>query len=153
MSGEPTASRAGLSAATRAVVMMVLAGVFFAITAGLIRYVTQEMHPFQAGFLRSVFSLLFMLPLVARGGLANLRMHRPGLHLLRGILSAFTTFFWFFALWMMPIGEAVALNFTAPLFATVLAAVVLNEVVRARRWTATAIGIIRVGINLFGVTH
>ncbi len=98
------------------------------------------MHPFQAGFLRAAFGLLFMLPLVARGGFSNLRMRRPGLHLVRGILSAFSTFFWFFALWMIPIGEAVALNFTAPLFGTVLAAVVLHEVVRARRWTATAIG-------------
>ena len=157
MSGEPTASRAGLSAPARAVLLMVLAGFFFAATAGLVRYTTQEMHPFQAGFLRSVFGLLFMLPLVARGGFANIRMRRPGLHLVRGIVAAFSTFFWFFALWKIPIGEAVALNFTAPLFGTVLAAVVLHEVVRAPRWIATAIGfagvliVLRPGLEVVSV--
>ncbi len=148
MSGAPTASCAGLSAPARAVLLMVVAGVFFAATAGLVRYSTQEMHPFQAAFLRSAFGLLLMLPLVVRGGLGGLRMRRPGLHLVRGVLSAFATFFWFFALWQIPIGEAVALNFTAPLFATVLAALVLHEAVRARRWTATAIGFVGVLIVL-----
>ena len=47
---------------------------------------------------------------------------------------------WFSALALLPLSEAVALNFTVPLFATAGAALVLGEVVRARRWTATVIG-------------
>jgi drug/metabolite transporter (DMT)-like permease len=42
----------------------------------------------------------------------------------------------------------VALNFTAPLFATMMAPFVLHEVVRARRWTACALGFIGVLIML-----
>ena len=41
-----------------------------------------------------------------------------------------------------------ALNFTAPLFATIIAVIVLHEVVRARRWTATVVGFIGVLIIL-----
>ena len=42
----------------------------------------------------------------------------------------------------MPVGDATALSFTAPLFATILAALVLAEVVRARRWAAILVGFV-----------
>ena len=41
---------------------MVLSACFFAITAGLIRFATSEVHPFEAAFLRSFSGFLFMLP-------------------------------------------------------------------------------------------
>ena len=66
------------------------------------------------------------------------------MHLIRGALSAVNTLAWFTAIATMPLGEAVALNFTSPLFATVLAAIFLGEAVRARRWTATIVGFIGV---------
>jgi drug/metabolite transporter (DMT)-like permease len=40
----------------------------------------------------------------------------------------------------MPLAEATALSFTAPIFTSVLAVLILGEVMRARRWTATLIG-------------
>ena len=58
---------------------------------------------------------------------------------------------------MIPIGEVTALSFLAPLFTTVGAALVLGEVVRMRRWTATLIGfcgaliIIRPGMAEMGL--
>lgn len=119
---------------------MLLAALLFSGVAGTVRYVTQEMHPFQAAFLRSFFGLLFMLPLILRYGRSAFRIGRPGLHVLRGMSSAAGTIMWFAALAYLPIGEAVALNFTAPLFTTILAVIVLHEVVRARRWTATLVG-------------
>ena len=140
--------RFAMSAPVQGALYMVISAFFFAITAGLIRFATREIHPFEAGFLRSFSGLLFMLPLVARGGLAGIRMKRPKLHLLRGTLSASGTLMWFSALAVLPVGEAVALNFTAPLFATMMAPFVLHEVVRARRWTACALGFIGVLIML-----
>ena len=47
---------------------------------------------------------------------------------------------WFTTLSLMPLAEATALSFTAPLFTSVLAVLVLGEVMRLRRWTAVAIG-------------
>jgi drug/metabolite transporter (DMT)-like permease len=127
---------------------MVISAFFFAIAAGLIRFATQEVHPFEAAFLRSFAGLIFMLPLVMRGGLAGIRPKRPRLHLVRGILSASGTLMWFSALAVLPVGEAVALNFTAPLFATMMAPFVLHEMVRARRWAACALGFAGVLIML-----
>lgn len=148
MATQHSEGRITLSAPVRGALYMVISAFFFAITAGLIRFATKEVHPFEAAFLRSFSGLLFMLPLVMHGGLAGIRMQRPGLHLVRGVLSAAGTLMWFSALALLTVGEAVALNFTAPLFATMMAPFVLHEVVRARRWTACALGFIGVLIML-----
>ena len=52
------------------------------------------------------------------------------------------------SLTLLPFDKAIALSFTAPLFATAGAALFLGEDVRARRWTATIIGFIGVLIIL-----
>jgi drug/metabolite transporter (DMT)-like permease len=55
---------------------------------------------------------------------------------------------WFIGITIVPLATATALNFTAPLFATVLAALLLHERVRARRWSAIVIGLVGVVIIL-----
>jgi drug/metabolite transporter (DMT)-like permease len=63
----------------------------------------------------------------------------------------------FFALSLIPIAEATALNFTAPLFATLLAVIILKEQVGWRRWAALFVGfastlvILQPGVEVVGV--
>lgn len=134
-----------VSNAVMASLLMLGAMAFFSAGHGLVRYAATELHPFQTSFLRSFFGLVFLLPIILRDrDFSDLRVKRPKLHLARGLLSATATLAWFSALAIMPLGEAVALNFTSPLFATVLAALFLGEVVRVRRWTATVVGFIGV---------
>jgi drug/metabolite transporter (DMT)-like permease len=106
----------------------------------LIRVAAAELHPFQIAFFRNVFALLFTLPWLASVGVAGLRTARLGMHLWRGVFSMSAMLCWFTAVVLLPLGEAVALNFTVPLFATAGAALVLGEVVGIRRWAATAVG-------------
>jgi len=128
-----------------AIALMVGAMVLFSAGHGLVRFASDELHSFQIGFLRSVFGLIFLLPIILKGwDFSDLRVKRPKLHIIRGALSAMNTLAWFTAIAIMPLGEAVALNFTSPLFATLLAAIFLGEAVRARRWTATIAGFIGV---------
>jgi drug/metabolite transporter (DMT)-like permease len=47
---------------------------------------------------------------------------------------------WFTSLALVPLADAVALNFTMPLFIVAGAAAILGEKVGLRRWSATAIG-------------
>jgi drug/metabolite transporter (DMT)-like permease len=134
-----------VSNAVLATLLMLGAMTFFSAGHGLVRHAATELHPFQTSFLRSFFGLAFMLPFIlGNRDFSDLRVKRPKLHLIRGLLSATATVCWFSALAMMPLGEAVALNFTSPLFATVLAALFLGEVVRVRRWSATVVGFIGV---------
>ena len=125
-----------------AVALMILASVFFAGMAGLIRYGSQDLHPFQLAFLRSAFGILFMLPWLMKAGVGTLKTSRIGLISIRGLMAASAMFAFFWALSVMPLAEAVALSFTAPFFVTILAVVFLHEVVRVRRWTAVGVGFV-----------
>ena len=123
-----------------AVALMIVASAFFAAMAGLIRYGSEDLHPFQLAFLRSAFGIAFMLPWLMKSGLGVLRTNRIGLISVRGLVAAAAMFSFFWALSIMLLAEAVALSFTAPFFVTILAVIFLKEIVRARRWTAVAIG-------------
>ncbi len=132
---------APLSPSVLAIVLMLGAVTLFSAGHGLVRFASTELHPFQTSFLRSFFGLVFVLPLIMKGpDYSDLRVKLPKMHLIRGISSSVATLAWFTAVATMPLGEAVALNFTAPLFATILAAIFLHEVVRAKRWAATLVG-------------
>src|SRR5262249_56260396 len=58
-----------------------------------------------------------------------------------GLLAMYCSYY---AIARMPLADYTALSFTKPLFATFLAVVILHEVVRWRRWTATAVGFLGV---------
>src|SRR5215471_14016849 len=47
---------------------------------------------------------------------------------------------WFYGITVAPLATATAVNFTAPLFATIAAVLVLHEDVRLRRWSAVGAG-------------
>ena len=85
-----------------------------------------------------------MLPWLAYRGLGALKTTRLRLYGFRTLLSVGAMLSWFSALAAAPIAEVTALSFTAPLFATIGAALILGESVRARRWTATAMGFLGV---------
>lgn len=64
------------------------------------------------------------------------------MHAARATLGVFAMGAWFTGLGMMPLAEATALSFTTPLFASVAAVLILGEVMRRRRWSATVIGFV-----------
>jgi len=135
---------AALPQPVMAAVWMVGAALFFAGLSGMIRYLSESLHPFQVTFFRNLFGLVFMLPWLCRAGFGGLRTGRLKLYAWRSFLSLLSMLCGFSALTMIPFDQAIALTFTVPLFATVGAALILHEVVRARRWTATIIGFIGV---------
>ena len=51
---------------------------------------------------------------------------------------------WFYGITVVPLATATAVNFTAPLFATLAAALILREDVRLRRWSAVVLGFVGV---------
>ncbi|BDW90701.1 DMT family transporter [Thalassospira tepidiphila] len=127
---------------------------FFALFAAIlaacftltIRYATEELHPYQAVFLRFAFGLILILPMVMKRGIGSLATRRLPLFGLRGVLSAAEMCLWFMAVLYLPLAEATTLNFTVPLFGTILAAVILREQVRIHRWLAIVIGFVGVAL-------
>ncbi|MEO0392993.1 MAG: DMT family transporter [Pseudomonadota bacterium] len=139
---------AALPNPTKGMLWMLAGGVCMTVVISLIRMVSEDIHALQVAFFRNVFSLLFMVPWMLSLPRENLRTKRPVMHALRSIFGLTAMCTWFYSVTIMPLAEAVTLSFTTPLFATVLAAFVLREVVRARRWTATIIGFVGVLIVL-----
>ena len=121
---------------------IILASVSFALMSVTIRLAANGVDPLEVVFFRNVFNLLFMLPWFLKIGLAGLRTERVGLHFIRTASSLTSMFLWFTALTMLPLAEATSLSFTAPLFATVGAALFLTADVRLRRWLAVGLGFV-----------
>jgi drug/metabolite transporter (DMT)-like permease len=145
-----------LSAPIQGALYMIAASFIFAIMNGAIRLLADGvaaegaggMHPFQIAFFRNVFALSLMLPWLAGHWRTGLRTERLNIHLWRAAIGICAMLCWFSAVAYLPLAEAVALNFTVPLFATAGAAIFLGEVVRARRWSATVVGFLGVLIIL-----
>jgi len=127
---------------------MTAAAFCFSVMNVIIRVVAAEIHPMEIAFFRNFFALLVMLPWLAGVGFKGLRTQRLGLQIWRAVIGLSAMLLWFTSVALLPLGEAVALNFTVPLFATAGAALILGEVVRARRWSATAVGFLGVIIIL-----
>ena len=127
--------------AVRAALWMLLACTCFSSMNGIVRHLGQEGLPaLVIVFFRSAFGLLAMLPWLLKPGLASLRAGRPALHAARVAMALVAMAAWFYGLALMPLAEATALSFTTPLFASVAAVLILGEVMRRRRWTATLVG-------------
>ncbi|TIX51080.1 DMT family transporter [Alteraurantiacibacter aquimixticola] len=80
---------------------------------------------------------------------------RPGrkamrLHLLRGVIIAFTALTFFSALVYLPLAEAIALSFISPLMALALAALVLKEKIAGKTLAAAVLGLAGVVIIVGG---
>lgn len=95
---------------------------------------------YSAAVLRSALGLLIIAPIwLSRGGKWPQR-HVLRLHLLRGTSSTFMALSFFYALTKLPIAEAIAISFIAPLIALYLAAILLGEAVSRRAIWASVLG-------------
>ena len=132
----------GLSPNIQGMLWMAVAGLIFASFMAIVRHVGSTLDPIQVAFLRYGLGLVFMLPFFLRLNIADFQSARFGLHAIRGVLHAGGVMCWFYAMSRIPIAEVTAIGFTAPVFATIGAALFLGEKVRLRRILAVLIGLL-----------
>src|SRR6202011_1558403 len=104
----------------------------------------------------AVFAIIMTPAMMPGSPLFALPTDRLGLQLLRGLTVLSSSLFFISGLRFLPIAEASATGFVAPLFVTALSIVFLSEKVGLRRWIATAVGLVGVIIILrpgFGAFH
>lgn len=123
-------------------ILFVLVGVFsISINDLLIKQLSGSYPLHEIVFVRSGIGILFSLLIVQyEGGLRILRTRRPFLHAMRGLLIVIANMTYFVALAVLPLADATALFFAAPLFITVLSIPILGEKVGPMRLAAVAIG-------------
>jgi S-adenosylmethionine uptake transporter len=97
----------------------------------------------QITFLRFAAGLLFALPLWAWHRSAMPPRARWPLHGLRAVLLLVALVLWFHSLSLLPLVQAVAMGYTAPVFIALLAMAVLKE--RPSRWIWAALALCGLG--------
>jgi len=127
---------------------LVLSSFILVVMAAMIKHVGQRLPVVEILFFRQMFVIAVVSPAIAKGFPKVFRTDRFRLHMLRIGLSTVAMLTGFTALVHMPLAEATAIGFARTLFTTLLAIVILHEIVGWRRWTATIVGFIGVLIVL-----
>jgi drug/metabolite transporter (DMT)-like permease len=120
---------------------MMLSGISFAWMVALVRQIGESgLHPFEIAFMRNVFAVLVLSPIILRHGPAIFRTAHLGLHLARNLLQAFFMLSTFLAVTLIPLAQFTALGYSAPLFAAIGAVLLLKERLEPRRFIVLFIG-------------
>lgn len=123
-------------------VLATIAGIaLFSAMDAAIKSAALEIGAYSAYFLRCVIGFAMIAPVWrARGGKWPSRGVLK-IHLLRGVVVAFMGWTFFISLVRLPLAEAIALSFIAPLIALYLAAVLLGEKIERRAIIAAILGL------------
>src|SRR5690606_21348281 len=128
----------------RAALLMLGSTALFGLMVVAIRLASDSLHTFQIAFFRNFFGLLAALPLLLHHGPGLLRTQNFPRYLFRCMVGICSMLAGFWAIGNLPLAQAISLSYSTPLFATVAAAALLGEQVRARRWAAVVLGFIGV---------
>ena len=131
-----------MSSSIKSSLWMLLASINFALLNTLVKYLSSDFHLSQIIFFRSFFAVLFIFPWVINSGLNSLKINSIKLQSIRCILAVLAMYLWFYSISQIPLAEATAINFTAPIFGAVFAIFLLKEKIKFRRIIAIFISLI-----------
>jgi drug/metabolite transporter (DMT)-like permease len=129
---------------------LMLVGFFlFSANDALGKWLAATYTPGQILLFRSALGLVVLAPFIARAGLsAVFAVERPWLHVLRVFCATVEVYFFYWAVSVLPLADAMTYYLASPIYVTVLASLVLKERVGWRRWSAVAAGFLGVVIAL-----
>ena len=118
------------------------ASFFFSFNDMAIKFVSGDYALHQVVLIRSMIGMVVLLTIIVPldGGYSVLRTKRLPIHLLRGLCVVIANMTFFLALAAMPLADAVAIFFIAPMLITVFSVIFLGETVGPQRWIAVAMG-------------
>jgi drug/metabolite transporter (DMT)-like permease len=133
----------------RGIALMLASTVFLGTSDVTAKYLSATLPSIEIAWIRFLVFGLIMVPAMLPGSpLYAMRTERLGLQLMRGTALLASSLLFITAVRFLPIAEASATGFVAPLFVTALSIIFLGERVGVRRWLATAVGLIGVAIIL-----
>lgn len=91
-------------------------------------------------FRYALATLPFLLLLPRNGGIDALRIRNPASLATRTVSGITSLFLFFYAIALIPLADATALAYAAPIFVVILSIPVLGEVIGYRRWIAVGVG-------------
>jgi drug/metabolite transporter (DMT)-like permease len=128
-----------------AILYMVSAGAIFSFSSAASKLLAETYPVGEVLFSRVAVSLIvfsaFALP---TAGIAVMHTRRPVAHVLRSVSQCTSQSLLLIAFTLMPLAAATAINFSAPLFATLASLYFLKEPVGRARWLALIVGFVGV---------
>lgn len=135
----------------RGIALKIASTFVFTLMSVCVKLVADRVPAGEIVFARSFFALIPVAGILLwqRQLFRALKTDRPWLHASRGAIGISAMAFGFMALGYLPLPEAMMIGYAAPLMVVALSAIILSEVVRVYRWTATAVGFVGIAIILW----
>ena len=127
---------------------MLVTGLCFVAVTALVKYMGPRVPPAEAAFLRYLLGLVFLLPMVPAVRASRLTTRQWRLFTLRGAFHSGGVILWFFAMTRIPIAEVTAMNYLAPVYVSIGAALFLGEKLALRRIAAITVALIGTAVIL-----
>lgn len=115
---------------------MLVTGVCFITVTALVKFLGPRIPPAEAAFLRYLLGLVFLIPAVGALRTAHLTRRQWTLCATRGVFHALGVILWFYAMVRIPLADVTAMNYLAPIYVTIGAALFLGEKLAFRRIAA-----------------
>jgi drug/metabolite transporter (DMT)-like permease len=109
---------------------MAIGAFWFSVMGLLVKVAGRRLGSMEIVLARSVVTLGLSWWSLWRAGVSPLGRNRP-LLFVRGLLGSTALLFYFYSIVHLPLGEATLIQYTNPVFATLLAAMILDEKLRA----------------------
>lgn len=125
----------------RGMAIMLIAVALYSINDALIKWLVVTYHPMQIMFCRSFFTFFLLLGYVLhRSSWTGLKSNNMGYQALRAVIMAASIPFYIYAFKILPLADAYAVAYVAPLFMAIFSIPILGEKVEKHAWIAICIG-------------
>jgi drug/metabolite transporter (DMT)-like permease len=129
----------------KAIILNISAWMLLPFMDGLAKFLSQEIHFLQVVWGRYFFMALFSILIASLFFRKHLRFPKGiKIQVLRSLFLFLSTIFFFYAISVISLAEALTLAFISPIIATILSFFILKESVGPRRWIAVIMGFIGV---------
>ncbi len=122
--------------------LLILSCLFFAILAALIKFLSEQIHPFEQAFFRNIISILIIFPFILKYKITISKRENLKLLIIRGIFGGITMILLFWSYSLIPLSQAMAISFTTPLFMYLGSIIFFKEKALKINTTAIILGFI-----------
>lgn len=124
------------------ILWMVVTGLCFVAVTAIVKLVGNRLPAAEGAFLRYLLGLVLLVPMLRPMLRARLDGRALATFGLRGLVHSFGVILWFYAMARIPIAEVTAMNYLAPVYVTLGAALFLGEKLAARRLIAVVMALL-----------
>ena len=133
----------------KAITAMVLAVISVTLMSAQAKLIGIDYDPIQIAFIRAIIVMILLSPIIYKfGGVKFLKTKKPFLHFFRSIAGVIGNVLFFYSFQRLPIADVTVISMAVPIFSSILALIILNEIIGWRRWTAIMFGFLGVIIAL-----